>query len=269
MNTNDLLTVAGQQLESRLMLGTARYPSPAVLAECIDVAKPSVLTVSLRRSGPGGDSFYQLLQDSGCLLLPNTAGCRTATEAVNCAQMARELLGTNWIKLEVIGDNDTLQPNPFELCLAAEQLCAEGFSVFAYTIEDLVVCNRLQEIGCAAVMPWGSMIGSGGGIDHPNRLAILRNRLTDSVLVVDAGIGRPSDAALAMELGMDAVLLNTAVALAKDPPMMAQAFSEAINAGRNGWRAGMITRLSYAQPSTPQTDVPFWQEAEIPVKTKN
>ncbi|MCY4325133.1 MAG: thiazole synthase [Betaproteobacteria bacterium] len=254
--------IGGVRLRSRLMLGTARYPSPASLSASIAAAKPAAITVSLRRSGPDGGSFHNLLAEAGCPLLPNTAGCRSAAEAVACAHMCRELLGTDWIKLEVIGDDDTLQPEPFGLVDAARQLVDEGFVVFAYTTEDLVVARRLHEVGCAAIMPWGSMIGSGCGIEHPDRLRSLRSRLPEAVLIVDAGIGRPSDAAQAMELGMDAVLLNSAVAGADDPPAMAQAFAEAVAAGRRAWRAGMIPRLGMAQASTPALDVPFWQEAD-------
>ena len=197
----DELEVAGVRMRSRLLLGTARYPSPAALAESIDAARPAALTVSLRRSGPEGGRFHSLLAEAGCPLLPNTAGCRSAAEAVACARMCRQLLETDWIKLEVIGDDDTLQPEPFGLLDAARQLVGEGFAVFAYTTEDLVLCRRLHEAGCAAIMPWGSMIGSGCGIEHPQRLLSLRERLPDAVLIVDAGIGRPSDAAQAMELG--------------------------------------------------------------------
>ncbi len=261
MSPDAPLAVAGAQLRSRLLLGTARYPSPAALAASIAAAQPGALTVALRRAGPGGADFYSLVRDAGCPLLPNTAGCRTADEAVACAKLSRELLDTSWIKLEVIGDDDTLQPEPFGLLAAAERLVADGFAVWAYATEDLVLCRRLHEAGCAAVMPWGSPIGSGAGIAHPDRLVALRERLPDAVLIVDAGIGRPSDAAAAMELGMDAVLLNTAVAQAQDPPLMAAAFRDAVAAGRAAWLAGTVPRLEHAQPSTPPIDVPFWHAA--------
>ena len=259
---DDALEIAGRRLSSRLLLGTARYPSPASLAASIKAARPAALTVSVRRSGPQGGGFHDLLAEAGCPLLPNTAGCRSAAEAVACARMCREMLATDWIKLEVIGDDDTLAPDPFGLLEAARQLVEEGFAVFAYATEDLILCRKLHECGCAAIMPWGSMIGSGCGIEHPQRLRSLRSRLADAVLIVDAGLGRPSDAAQAMELGMDAVLLNTAVAACDDPPTMARAFAQAVEAGRRACRAGMIPRLEMAQASTPPLDVPFWQDHE-------
>ena len=258
MATADLV-IAGKRLPARLLLGTARYPSPAVLAHCVRAAEPAMLTVSLRRTGPGGADFYHLLRNTGCPLLPNTAGCRTAVEAVRCASMARQLLSTNWLKLEVIGDDESMHPDPFELLVAAKELIAKGFDVLAYATEDLVLCRRLHELGCAAVMPWAAPIGSGQGIRHPERLVMLRERLPDAVLIVDAGIGRPSDAAMAMELGMDAVLLNTAIATATDPPAMATAFAAAVRAGRAAHLAGIMPITEFAQTSTPLTNIPFWQ----------
>ncbi|MBF2735776.1 MAG: thiazole synthase [Betaproteobacteria bacterium AqS2] len=236
--------MAGRRLASRLLLGTSRYPSPAALADCVARAGPGLLTVSVRRSAGGGNAFYELLKEAGPPLVPNTAGCRTVAEACRTASMARELLGTNWVKLELIGDDETQAPDPFALVEAAEQLLREDYVVLAYCTEDLALCTRLAPIG------------SGQGLNHPERLALLRQRLAGSVLVVDAGIGRPSDAAAAMELGYDAVLLNTAVALAREPAPMAAAFRAAVDAGRTAYRAGIMPRHDMAQPSTLAPDIP-------------
>ncbi|GHE05081.1 thiazole synthase [Defluviimonas sp. 20V17] len=238
-------------LTSRLMLGTARYPSPAVLKQAIVASGAEVITVSLRREGAQGTAFRELLAESGCRLLPNTAGCYSAREAVTTAQMARELLGTSWIKLEVIGDPDTLQPDPFGLVEAARILCAEGFEVFPYTTEDIVVGERLIEAGCKVLMPWGAPIGTGQGLRNIEGLRSMRAHFSDVPLVIDAGIGAPSQAAMAMEMGFDAVLLNTAVANALDPVAMAAAFARAVEAGRQAHVAGLMPRRDMATPSTP------------------
>jgi thiazole synthase len=236
---------------SRLLLGTAQYPSPAVLREAIAASGAAIITVSLRREGREGGAFRDILAASGCRLLPNTAGCHTVREAVTTAQMARELFGTSWIKLEVIGHADTLAPDPFALVEAARILCADGFDVFPYTTEDLVVGEKLVEAGCRVLMPWGAPIGSGQGLRHIDALRSMRAHFPDMPLVVDAGIGAPSEAALAMELGYDAVLLNTAVARAKDPVGMARAFGEAVAAGRRAHESGLMGRRDMAQASTP------------------
>lgn len=241
----------GIDLPSRLMLGTAQYPSPAILAEAIAASGAGVITVSLRREGPGGGAFRSLIAASGCRLLPNTAGCHTAREAVTTAQMARELFGTAWIKLEVIGHADTLQPDPFATLEAARILCAEGFEVFPYVTEDLILGEKLVEAGCRVLMPWGAPIGSGQGLRNPEGLRTMRAHFPGVALVVDAGIGTPAQAAAAMEMGYDAVLLNTAVAKARDPVAMAFAFGLAVEAGRLARGAGLMPRREMASPSTP------------------
>lgn len=240
-------------LTSALFLGTAQYPSPAVLAEAIRASGAEVVTVSLRRETADGSGagFFDILRETGCRILPNTAGCHTAQEAVTTARMARELFATDWIKLEVIGHSDTLQPDVFALVEAARSLCADGFKVFPYTTDDLVVGERLIEAGCEVLMPWGAPIGSGQGLRNPDALRAMRAHFPDVPLVVDAGIGRPSDAAQAMELGMDAVLLNTAVAQAGDPVAMARAMAQAVEAGRLGHIADPMERRDMAVPSTP------------------
>jgi thiazole synthase len=241
----------GIDLPSRLMLGTAGYPSPAILREAIATSGAGVITVSLRREGGEGAAFREILRGAGCRILPNTAGCHTAREAVTTAQMAREVFGTSWIKLEVIGHADTLQPDPFALVEAARILCAEGFEVFPYTTEDLIVGERLIEAGCRVLMPWGAPIGSGQGLRNIEGLRSMRAHFPDVPLVIDAGIGAPSQAAQAMEMGFDAVLLNTAVAKALNPVAMAQAFGQAVAAGRIAQEAGLMPRRDMAAPSTP------------------
>ncbi|AVO38716.1 thiazole synthase [Pukyongiella litopenaei] len=241
----------GVDLNCRLMLGTAQYPSPQVLRDAISASQTEVITVSLRREGHGGEAFREILKDSGCRILPNTAGCHTVREAVTTAQMARELFGTAWIKLEVIGHADTLQPDPFALVEAARILTADGFEVFPYTTEDLIVGEKLIEAGCRVLMPWGAPIGSGQGLRNIGGLRSLRAYFPDIPLVIDAGIGAPSQAAQAMELGFDAVLLNTAVARALDPVGMARAFGQAVAAGRLAHDAGLMPERDMAQASTP------------------
>jgi thiazole synthase len=252
--------IGGVELESRFFLGTAGYPSPQVLQQAIAASGAQVVTVGLKRQlAQGGtpSDFYNLVQGSGARLLPNTAGCRTAREAVTLSKMAREMFNTHWIKLEVIGDEYTLQPDPFELVQAAAELVRDGFEVFPYCTDDLVTCQRLLDAGCRILMPWGAPIGSGQGLLNPSALRTLRSRLTDVLLVVDAGIGSPSDAAQAMELGFDAVLLNSAVAQARDPVAMARAFKLGIEAGRLGWEGGVMARQDMAVATTPVTGRPF------------
>ncbi|GGO37024.1 thiazole synthase [Gemmobacter aquaticus] len=241
----------GIDIPSRLMLGTAGYPSPAILREAIAASGAGVITVSLRREGGEGAAFREILRASGCRILPNTAGCHTAREAVTTAQMAREVFGTSWIKLEVIGHADTLQPDPFALVEAARILCAEGFEVFPYATEDLIVGERLIEAGCRVLMPWGAPIGSGQGLRNIEGLRSMRAHFPDVPLVIDAGIGAPSQALQAMEMGFDAVLLNTAVAKALNPVAMAQAFGQAVAAGRIAHKAGLMPPRDMAAPSTP------------------
>ena len=236
------------------MLGTAQYPSPAILADAFRRSGASVATVSLRReSGTdhAGQSFWQLIQDLGVHILPNTAGCHTVKEAVTTAHMARELFGTRWIKLEVIGEDDTLQPDVFGLVEAARILTEDGFQVFPYTTEDLVVAEKLLNAGCEVLMPWGAPIGSGLGLNNVFGLRAMRAHYPDTPLVVDAGLGVPSHAAAAMELGYDAVLLNTAVAKAGNPAEMAEAFAKACQAGKIGHEADPMEQRDMAAPSTP------------------
>ncbi|MEZ0122658.1 MAG: thiazole synthase [Candidatus Reddybacter sp.] len=259
------LSLYGSEFESRFLIGSAQHPSPAILLDAIVASRAGIVTVSLRReagknSGKdgAGQQFWSLIQQSGARLLPNTAGCKTVKEAVNTAHMARELFDTPWIKLEVIGEDDTLQPDVFGLVEAARILCAEGFQVFPYTTDDLVVADKLLAAGCEVLMPWGSPIGSGRGLNNPFALRALRAHFPDTTLVVDAGIGLPSQAAQAMELGYDAILLNTAVAKAGDPVAMARAFAQAIEAGRLAFQAGAIEARDMAAPSTPVLGSPFW-----------
>ncbi len=249
----------GKKLNSRMLLGTSRYPSLQALGECIRESACEIVTVSLRRSGNGQENgFFKTLKDLNTNLLPNTAGCHCVEEAVTTAHMAREIFGTNWIKLEVIGDDYTLRPDPFALVEAAKILVKDGFIVFPYTTEDLVVGEKLLQAGCKILMPWASPIGSGQGLTNIFALKTMRERFRDIPLIVDAGIGRPSDAALAMELGYDGVLLNSAVALAINPPEMAKGFSLAIRAGRSGYQAGIMEKRDFAVPSTPVVGTPFW-----------
>lgn len=241
----------GTDLPSRLMLGTAQYPSPAILQQAIAASGAGVITVSLRREGAGGEGFRSLLGQSGCRILPNTAGCHSAREAITTAHMARELFGTRWIKLEVIGHADTLQPDPFALVEAARVLCDDGFQVFPYTTEDLIVGEKLIEAGCEVLMPWGAPIGSGQGLRNVDGLRAMRAHFPGVPMVIDAGIGAPSQAAQAMEMGFDAVLLNTAVAQAMDPVAMARAFARGVAAGRAAHDAGLMPRRDMAVASTP------------------
>lgn len=244
----------GVTLNSRLMLGTAQYPSPAILGQAVKASGAEVVTVSLRREANetgAGQSFWSLIQGLGVRVLPNTAGCFSVKEAVTTAHMAREVFGTSWIKLEVIGENDTLCPDVFGLVEAARILCEEGFEVFPYTTEDLVTADKLLDAGCKVLMPWGAPIGTGLGLNNLYGLKTLRAHFPDIPLVVDAGIGLPSDAARAMELGYDAILLNTAVAKAGDPVKMAQAFAAAVTAGQLAHAADPMEARDMAAPSTP------------------
>jgi thiazole synthase len=244
----------GVDLASRLLLGTARYPSPKILAAAIEASGAEVVTVSLRREAAaerGGQSFWSFVRGLGVRVLPNTAGCHTVQEAVTTAHMARELFETAWIKLEVIRDDETLQPDVFGLVEAARILAEEGFEVFPYTTEDLGVADRLVEAGCQVLMPWGAPIGSARGLNNLYGLRALRAHFPEVPLVVDAGLGVPSHAAAAMELGYDAVLLNTAIAEAGDPVAMAKAFALAIEAGRLAFAAKPLEPRDMAVPSTP------------------
>jgi thiazole synthase len=255
-----LLKLYDTELHSRLWLGTSRYPSPAVLAEAVKASRSEIVTVSLRRESSGdraGQGFWSLVSDLGVRVLPNTAGCHSVKEAVTTAQMAREVFGTSWIKLEVIGDDDTLQPDVFGLVEAARILCAEGFEVFPYTTEDLVVADKLLAAGCQVLMPWGSPIGSGRGLNNVFGLKTMRAHFPDIPLVIDAGVGVPSHAVQAMELGFDAVLVNTAIAQAANPVRMAEAFARAVEAGYAARLAGPMEPRNLAVPSTPVIGTAF------------
>ncbi len=241
----------GVTLNNPLMLGTSGYSSPAVLEAAFRESRAAVATVSLRREQGAGQAFWDLVRSLGVHILPNTAGCHSAREAITTAQMAREYFETDWIKLEVIGHDDTLQPDPFALVEAAEALCADGFKVFPYMTEDQVIAARLVEAGCRVLMPWGAPIGSGLGLANPYALRSLRAAFPDLAIVVDAGLGLPSHAAQAMEMGYDAVLLNTAVAQADDPAAMARAFALAAEAGRLAFGSGLMPTRDMAVPSTP------------------
>lgn len=249
-----MLRLYNTEVQSRLLLGTARYPSPAIMEAAIRQSGTEVVTVSLRREtarGGGGGTFFEIIRNLGVHVLPNTAACYTAKEAVLTAEMARDLFKTNWIKLEVIGNHDTLAPDVFQLVGAARTLCAEGFEVFPYTTDDLVVAERLLEAGCKVLMPWAAPIGSARGPVNPAGLRSMRAYFPGTPLIVDAGLGRPSHATQVMEFGFDAVLLNTAVASAANPVLMAKAFASAIEAGCDAYPAGMLEPRDMAVPSTP------------------
>ncbi len=264
--TADTWRIGDTVLHSRFLLGTAGHPSPQALQDAIVASGSQVLTLGLKRTlavpgGSGDNGFVQTIRDTaraqGAHLLPNTAGCRSAREAIALAHMARELLGTHWVKLEVVGDEQTLQPDPFELVDAARQLVADGFEVLPYCTDDLVSAQRLIDAGCRILMPWAAPIGSGLGLLNPWALRTLRARLPGITLIVDAGLGAPSHATAAMELGMDAVLLNSAVSHATDPVRMARAFRHAVTAGREGFRAGLMPTSDVAVATTPVGGQPF------------
>ena len=259
-----MLNLYGQTFTSRLLIGSALYPSPKIMQDAIRAAGSEIVTVSLRRETAGakvGNSFWSLISELNVTVLPNTAGCRSVREAVTTAKLARELFNTNWIKLEVIADNDTLQPDVIGLVEAAAILIKDGFEVFPYCTEDLGVAMRLVDAGCKVVMPWAAPIGSAKGIVNRDALALLRDRLPDITLIVDAGLGAPSHAAHALELGYDAVLLNTAIAKAADPVGMANAFRLGVEAGRTAFEAGLMQARDFASPSTPVIGTPFWHAA--------
>lgn len=255
------LTLYGVDVDSRLLLGTARFPSPQIMSDAVKAARAAIVTVSVRREAARantGQQFFELIKALGVRVMPNTAGCRTPKEAITTAQMARELFESDWIKLEVIGNDDTLQPDLFGLVEAAAVLCRDGFKVFPYTTEDLVAAERLLAAGCEVLMPWGAPIGSGRGLANPYALKSLRRYFAKVPLIIDAGIGAPSHAVTAMEMGFDAVLLNTSVAAAADPVRMALAFAGAVQAGRMAFEAGLMERRDMAAPSTPVAGTPFF-----------
>jgi thiazole synthase len=252
----DQLTIGGRRLTSRLILGTGGFASLDALARAIDASQTELVTVALRRVDPAAQgSIVDVIENAGVTVLPNTAGCFTARDAVTTAHLAREAFETDWIKLEVIGDDRTLLPDGPALLQAAEQLVADGFTVLPYTNDDPILARRLEQAGCAAVMPLGSPIGSGMGIRNPYNLHIMRERI-DVPLILDAGVGTASDAALAMELGCDGVLCASAISRAQDPTAMAHAIRQAVEAGRTAHRAGRIPRRLHAEASTPDAGLP-------------
>jgi thiazole synthase len=263
-STADALTLYGETFASRVLLGTSRYPSLQSLSDAIDAARPGMITVALRRQMADGKAaaagFFELVKRHGVPLLPNTAGCVTVDEAVTTAHMAREVFDTDWIKLEVIGDDHTLQPDPVGLIEAAARLVRDGFKVLPYCTEDLVIGRRLLDAGCEALMPWGAPIGTGKGVINPYGLRVLRERLPDVPLIVDAGLGVPSHAAQVMEWGFDGVLLNTAVSQATHPDAMARAFALGVEAGRAAYLAGPMAEREVAVASTPVVGMPFWHQ---------
>jgi thiazole synthase len=252
----DPLVIAGKTFRSRLLLGTGGFSRLEALAGAIRASGTELVTVALRRVDPHArGSVMDVIEEAGVRLLPNTAGCYTASDAIATARLAREAFETDWVKLEVIGDDRTLLPDAPQLLEAAEALVAEGFVVLPYTNDDPILGRRLQDVGCVAVMPLGSPIGSGMGIRNPYNLAIMRDRV-QIPLILDAGVGTASDAALAMELGCDGVLSASAIARAEDPVAMARAVSAAVKAGRLARRAGRIPRRLHAEASTSDSGRP-------------
>jgi thiazole synthase len=255
---DDPFVLAGEELPSRLILGTGGATSLRALEEAIRASGTALVTVALRRVDPAASgSVLDVVGRCGVRILPNTAGCFTAAEAVKLAHLAREACETPWLKLEVIGDEDTLLPEPVELVAAAHRLVSDGFTVFPYTSDDPVLARRLADAGCAAVMPLGAPIGTGLGIRNPHNIALIRESV-DVPVILDAGIGTASDAALAMELGCDAVLLASAVTRAEHPARMAAAMRQAVAAGRLARRAGRIPRRFHANASSPFEGLPAW-----------
>lgn len=262
MQVKDTLNIYGEAINSRLLIGTALYPSPDIMTQSIEASGAGVVTVSLRRqqSAEAGDDFWQLIKNTGLKILPNTAGCHSVKEAVTLAQMCREVFATDWIKLELIGDDYNLQPDPFALLEATEILINDGFKVLPYCTDDLVLCQRLNDLGCEVLMPWGAPIGTGKGLLNSYNLKTIRERLPNTTLIVDAGLGLPSHACQALELGYDAVLLNSAIAGAGCPITMSRAFKAAVEAGRFAYNAKAMPEKDLAAPSTPTMGMPFWHQ---------
>jgi thiazole synthase len=251
--TSDPLVIAGRTFTSRLLIGTGKYPTNAVMAAAHDASGAEVVTVAVRRvnvTDRSKESLLDYIDSRRYFLLPNTAACYTAEDAIRTARLAREVGLSHWVKLEVIGDEQTLFPDNEALLEATRVLVKEGFVVLPYTTDDPVVCRKLQDAGAAAVMPLGAPIGSGLGIQNPNNIRIIKEQARVPV-IVDAGVGTASDATVAMELGADAVLMNTAIALAADPVAMARAMRLGVEAGRLAFLAGRIPRKSYASASSP------------------
>lgn len=247
------------QLNSRFLIGSAGYPSLQILNEALANSEAQIITVSLTRAkfDTNDNQFFNLIAESSCHILPNTAGCYSAKEAISTAHLAREVFKTNWIKLEVIGDDYTLHPNSIELLKATEVLIKDGFTIFPYCSDDVIICKELVNLGCEILMPMGAPIGSGQGLLNPFNLSLLRNTFPKINLIIDAGIGKPSHALQAMELGFDGVLLNTAVSNAVNPAQMAKAFKLAIQSGRLAYEAGIMPARNFATTSTPYFNRPF------------
>ncbi len=251
---NDFLRISGREFRSRLIIGTGKYKNFQEMARAHEASGAEIVTVAVRRvnlTDRSKESLLDYIDRSKYFILPNTAGCYTGEEAIRAARLAREVGLSNWIKLEVIGDEKTLFPDNFELVKATEQLVREGFVVLPYTNDDLIAARRLIDAGAAAVMPLGAPIGSGLGIQNPANIRILREMITRVPLIVDAGVGTASDATLAMELGADAVLMNTGIAAAQDPVLMAEAMMHAVVAGRQAYLAGRMPKKLYAAASSP------------------
>ncbi len=258
---NDRLEIAGRSWSSRLIIGTGGFQSLDVMKDAIAATGAEIATVALRRVDPTArGSIMSVLEELGCFLLPNTAGCYTAQDAVLTARLAREAFETDWVKLEVIGDDRTLLPDATELLDAAETLIDDGFVVLPYANDDPILNARLEQLGCAAVMPLGAPIGSGMGIRNPYNLSIIVENASVPV-VCDAGVGTASDATIAMELGCDGVLMASAIARAEQPVKMARAMRSAIEAGRLAYEAGRMPQRRYAQASTPTTGLPEFEGA--------
>ncbi|MGA8575948.1 MAG: thiazole synthase [Candidatus Cybelea sp.] len=255
--TGDRLRIGAHEFGSRLIVGTGKYPSPEVMREAHAASGAAMVTVAIRRinlDNADGKTLLDYIDRERYTILPNTAGCYTAKEAVLTAQLARELLETDLIKLEVIGDSETLHPDTRETLVAAEQLVKEGFTVLPYIGDDPIACRQLEELGCAAVMPLAAPIGSGLGVCNPYSIRIIKERASVPV-IVDAGVGTASDATIAMELGVDALLMNTGIARARDPVLMAQAMKHAVMAGREAYLAGRMEKRLYATASSPMQDL--------------
>lgn len=250
-------TIGNQTFTSRLLVGTAKYPTPEIMVKAIEASGAEIVTVAIRRMDPSIAEYsyvYEFIKQKGLTILPNTAGCYSAKDAILTAQLAREALETNLIKLEVIGDEKTLFPDNEQLLEATKVLVADGFHVMAYCIDDPIVCRKLQDLGCVAVMPLAAPIGSGLGVCNPYNIRIIVEHAHVPILI-DAGVGTASDATFAMELGVDAVLMQTAIAQAKDPIKMASAMRHGVIAGRQAFEAGRIPKKLYATASSPITDL--------------
>lgn len=258
-DAKDPLNLYDEVFHARLLIGSAMYPSPDVMRRAIVASGAELVTVSLRRENAGGSgaAFINILKNAAVNFLPNTAGCHTVKEAVTTAQMGRELFGVSRVKLEVIGRSGCLNPDLFALTEAARILIEDGFRVYPYVTDDLSACEKLMNVGCRVLMPWAAPIGTGKGPINPYALKMLREEFPDTPLIADAGIGAPSHAARLAELGFDGILLNTAIAKAGDPVLMAKAFRNAFDAGRDGYHAGLMPESDLAAPSTPEFGTPF------------